>query len=491
MNRKFNAVFAAAAVSTMSVQYANAAYLTVYGGLTYNSDPSVLTGYTNASMQIFGVNAADGIGIASATYYNGGAYSGSVAERFNTSGATLLGNLGTSSSGSTSMAASSINATGTAVGYAEKYSGSTDLGPRAVRWDPSSTTPVVLQTLGTSTTGVGRAVAYYVGPDGSAAGFSSKYNSSGGLIGDRAVRWDSSGNITELGTIGFPDTNSGFGGYPSTYVDAMNSAGIAVGIMATPSSGARPVRWDTTGTALALSNLGTQNGTPTGVTYGTAAAIDSAGQIVGSLHKYDASGNDLDSRAVTWNASGGVTELGNLGTYTTGSVTGKVTSYAYAINSSGVSVGNASVTSSSDTRAVRWAPDGTVTALGTLYPTVSTNSAVAYSINDAGIAVGGAGAVSGTFGNHAVMWGTNGVAIDLNSFIDPASGWTLQNAYSITDTDWVSGIGLYDPDGAGPLPGYGRAFLIQVPVAVPEPASLSVLALGGMTLLGRRRSRNS
>jgi hypothetical protein len=34
---------------------------------------------------------------------------------------------------------------------------------------------------------------------------------------------------------------------------------------------------------------------------------------------------------------------------------------------------------------------------------------------------------------------------------------------------------------------YGRLFLLDISSAVPEPGSIGLLALGGVTLLGRRR----
>jgi hypothetical protein len=77
-----------------------------------------------------------------------------------------------------------------------------------------------------------------------------------------------------------------------------------------------------------------------------------------------------------------------------------------------------------------------------------------------------------------VVWGLDGTLEDLNSLLSPtdASLWTLTSAYAISDSNWVTGVGTYDPDGSGPLASYTRAFSMQV--SVPEPASLGVLGTG-------------
>jgi hypothetical protein len=107
-------------------------------------------------------------------------------------------------------------------------------------------------------------------------------------------------------------------------------------------------------------------------------------------------------------------------------------------------------------------------------------------VNAAGDAVGHAAVREGEdFQIHAVYWSADGVAVDLNTLIDPNSGWVvLDMASSINDTGWIAGQGLFDPDGAGGVDAYQRQFLMQV----PEPAALSLLAVGTGALL-RRRTR--
>jgi hypothetical protein len=61
-----------------------------------------------------------------------------------------------------------------------------------------------------------------------------------------------------------------------------------------------------------------------------------------------------------------------------------------------------------------------------------------------------------------VLWRPNGQIVDLTSLLPAGSGWTLTQAMSVTDSGWITGIGLYDPDGAGELGPYFRLFLLHV-----------------------------
>jgi hypothetical protein len=111
----------------------------------------------------------------------------------------------------------------------------------------------------------------------------------------------------------------------------------------------------------------------------------------------------------------------------------------------------------------------------------------AYAVNDAGIAVGYSSKFSATgvyLGMVAVAWKPENTVVELNTLIDPASGWTnLSEADSISNDDWVNGIGQFDPDGPGPLPSYSRPFLIQV----PEPTSTWLLTCALFALPRRCR----
>ncbi len=485
MNRRFTTVVLAAALSGLSFSsVVNAGNTPIYGGAMFNSDTADGVNSQDMFYKSLTMSVADGVAVSFGASNSQGNYIGQIGQRITPAGLTILGNLGTGQFGGTSMP-TAVAAGGTAVGYAEKYNSSgDDLGSRAVRWNAGSATPIELETDGTGTengvAGVGQAYATTIAANGAAAGYSLKYDSSGNQIGDRAVRWDAAGHITELSNLSKPDV-IGYSVYGHTYVSSMNASGTLVGSIATPgsnpySSGSVPVKWDTAGVATQLGILGTDDGTASGgSTNAGANQINNSGISVGYVQKYDGSGNDLGTRAVRWDANGTVHELaGVLG------ANEQATDSANAINAFGVAVGVATVSAPNDTRAIRWDASGTPTVLGGL---VAGGSTTANAINDSGLTVGQANSSSTDFVAHAVLWGADGVAVDLNSLIDSASGWTLSTAYAISANNWVSGIGQYDPDGTGDLQPFTRAFLIQV----PEPTSLALAGLGGLFLVRRVR----
>jgi hypothetical protein len=99
-------------------------------------------------------------------------------------------------------------------------------------------------------------------------------------------------------------------------------------------------------------------------------------------------------------------------------------------------------------------------------------------VNAAGTAVGWAAANwndTGTrYEEHPVYWGADDIAIDLNTLIDPESGWLLlERALDISDTGWIVGTGLFDADGAGEQRAYRRHFLMQVPATAVIPGDFN------------------
>lgn len=359
---------------------------------------------------------------------------------------------------------------------------SDDLGNqrhRAVRWDAGGTTATELANLGASPDGNTWGGASDVNAAGTIVGFAEKYDPSGVSQGWRALRWDASGARTELGTL---DPTSAAGTEAYNGATAINDAGTAIGSAdkydaAGVGKGTRALRWDAGSTApTELANLGTD---ANGVTDTAAAAINSAGVIVGTAKKFDANGLGR-TVPVRWDVSGAVTELETLQFPELPHNFGQ-TRFATHINDAGIVIGGLSPGG-----AVRWDALGAATELKS--PPGEPGPARASDINNAGIAVG---ATNYPFApTRALYWGLDAVPVDLNSLIDPASGWTLTRADVISDAGWIGGEGSFDPDGPGGQAAIDRLFLLHVPAAaVPEPAAAALALLGASSiLLVRRRS---
>ena len=310
---------------------AQAGYLSVYGGPTV--DTETFEGiYADAGL-VAGVN--NGGTAAGGAWYDGSSEYGFRGARWDTTGAAVvLGHLGTDGDGGTNSCAYGVNYTGLAVGSADKYdSGSDFLGWRAVRWNASGTTATELGNLGTDSDGYTESEANAVNYAGMIVGYATKYVN-GNSKGNRAVRWDASGTAaTELGNIGVNNNNS-----TNAYANAVNDAGTAVGYaekrVSTTNYGFRAVRWDASGTATELGNIG-ENGS--GVTNAYAKAVNYAGTAVGYATTY-VGGVAKGNRAVRWDASGtAATELACLGTNGSSVTEARAT----AMNDAGTAVGYA------------------------------------------------------------------------------------------------------------------------------------------------------
>ena len=460
---------------------AQAGYIPVYGGPVY--DAATRTGFWGYSESI--VNEA-GTAVVNGVEFVGGGPLAPRAWRWDPWGAvaTELGILTLDPSAQASAYAYAINSAGTVVGTVDKYMPGSPMGWRAVRWDASGTEATELGNLGTDAAGYTFTDARGINGAGTAVGSADKYVD-GAFMGSRAVRWDASGTAaTELGDIGTDGA-----GQTRAWARAINDGGTVVGgaskFVGGAYMGSRAVRWDASGTqATELGNLGTD---ASGAASAEALHINAAGTAVGRAYKY-VDGTFMGNVAVRWEASGTAgTELGNLGT----DACGQAKAYSAGINDAGTAVGGSwKYVGGADmgVRAVRWDASGTAaTELGNLgTDAAGYTEAWAVAMNNAGAAVGRARLyVGGTYiGDRAVYWGLDGAAVDLNDLIDPSSGWTLNYAQDISDTDWITGYGSFDPDGPGGLDAYPRAFLMQI----PEPCTLGLLSAAALAaMLSRRR----
>ena len=462
----------AAAAALVGVAFtappASAEPITVYGSPTYTSRYSgTVVGVSDGGTAVAHALQSDAAGLDVRLV------------RFDASGTvTELGNIGTDSSGRARSAAKAINTVGDVVGFGRTYDGSGALkGTRAVRWDASGTAATELGHLGTNANGYTESSADAINTMGAAVGVAQKYDAAGVVQGERAVRWDASGTAaTELPVPA--SLGTGTGGFTKSAAVAINPVGTAIGYgnyydESGVLKGIRGIRWDNSGTATELAPLGKS---PSGETNSGPTAINAAGTVVGYARRWGPAGEDFGFRAVRWDASGtAATELDTL-------YPESFENLPAAINDAGVAVGYVGFLEGRVSEAVRWDPSGAVTELGHLAGGDSVYNS-ANDINNAGVAVGD------TEGK-AVYWDVNGVAVDLNTLIDPASGWSLLYARTINDNGWISGRGIFDPDGAGGQVGASRDFIMQVPAAaVPEPGGLALLSLAIPPLLRRRARR--
>jgi probable HAF family extracellular repeat protein len=164
---------------------------------------------------------------------------------------------------------------------------------------------------------------------------------------------------------------------------------------------------------------------------GSAYAINNSGQVVGSAQLPGSGGNFIPFLY----SNGTIQNLSNL---LPSNYNGQGGS-ASAINNSGQVVGG-------------YNGGGYLYSNGSVQIVAPT---AAYGINDSGQVVGGAS------GSYAYLY-SGGSAENLNSLIDPASGWTLERANAINDAGQIVGYGT--------LNGQTEAFLLN-PYLVTTPTN--------------------
>jgi probable HAF family extracellular repeat protein len=199
---------------------------------------------------------------------------------------------------------------------------------------------------------------------------------------------------------------------------------------------------------------------------GFLASINNNGQAAGtSDNVFINPGNRY--RAVSYSGSG--TTLTDLG-----GVSNDIDSSAFAINSSGQIAGAKWETNSGPTEdAVIW-NGGVPTLIPAINPSPISRHDIAYAIDTTGVAVG----VDDTTGaNHAFIY-SGGTTTDLNSLINPSSGWLLSSAVGINDQGDIVGNGTFN--------GQSLAFEL-VPVPEPVMGIVGLIACSGA--LGSRRRR--
>ena len=257
---------------------------------------------------------------------------------------------------------------------------------------------------------------------------------SASLLGDNlyhAFQWDGGAApplaaLKDLGALVNP-------GYSRAF--SINDNGQATGFSSTGTGNEHAVIWDNAG---AITDLGTLDGT--GNSHGL--AINLSGQVAGFSSLTDTLTGNKATHAVLWANDGTKQDLGTLGgTY----------SVANAINTSGEVTGSAATALDAAQHAFLWQPNqvSAMSDIGTLGGSFSGG----YDISGAGDIVGYS-TTANDAAEKAFLW-QSGIGIqDLNTLIDPASGWTLLEAHAISeDGASITGIGNFN--------GERHAFLLK------------------------------
>jgi len=385
-------------------------------------------------------------------------------------GVTILDPLDLDPDGNGTASIGGFNSGGDLVGTSTVYDNGVSLGIRAVLWRSDSTSPIELQNLGTDSSGVtgfGSNSARFITESGNfIAGKSGKYDAAGNYQGFRAVRWDANGNVTELGTLGIRPANNLNGPSVQGILEDGTVLGGAEKFDASGFNlGTRPVLWRPDGTIQELELL-----VPDGEvgSNGSAEQMNSSGVIVGKVNR-DANNLGLGLDSVRWDANGNIALLGNLGTDSDG----RYGDFVEDLNESGEMFGTIQKFDQDgnylNLRAVRWDPQ----TLDAIEMETDTNAdgiglSRGYEANEQNLLVGSMfvfGESTGIFDTRAMAWMADGSRVNLNDLDlvhgDPGE-WTLTFAIGLSEDGWVTGQGMYDPDGAGQMSAVGRGWVGQL-----------------------------
>ncbi|MFG3136626.1 hypothetical protein ACGFZA_10430 [Streptomyces sp. NPDC048211] len=226
------------------------------------------------------------------------------------------------------------------------------------------------------------------------------------------MRWDAASGVTLLDNAGAREGH---------VLGASEEAGYAAGQL-TLAEGTRGGVWAPDGTLTTLPLPAYE-----AYTYDRAFAVNDSGAVVGNasgLIDDPATGHKLTvNEGFRWTKDGGFTRLANL-------TSERDLTEPLAVNNAGVVVGHAR--KEGKRRAVEWAPDGTVTDLGTL---PGMPDSIARDVNDTGTVVG-------TSGHDAFVLKPGGTMTRLPDFGFDA------DAEAVDEAGWIVGTAELQPDAS-------------------------------------------
>ncbi|RYG26633.1 PEP-CTERM sorting domain-containing protein [bacterium] len=409
--------------------------------------------------------------------YVGGVFKGYRAISYTPSGGIVqLGNLGTDASGYGQSAAVATDNAGRAFGNSTLYSGGVSKGSRAFVWSQATGIQNV-GDLGLDATGFGASYMFGSNAPGHAFGRYNDY-SSGSFKGARGFVWDTVNGSQAIGTLGTDAT-----GFSFSSVSVYDAAGQAYGdsnlYVGGVSKGSRAVRWDAVNGLRSLGDLGVD---ATGMGGGSVNYQSAAGRVFGTYMKYDG-GQEKARYAFTYDA-GGMRDLGNLGVNAQGYGETRVDIVDAHNRAYGISqkfVGG----QSKGFHAFRWDNTNGLQDLGVLGTDANGNGGSSVGAVDGFGRVYGSATdfIGGQLAPRAFVWTATSGMTYLGNLVDPAvlSNWTLVSVKTVTDDGWVYGMGYR---GTGNKEWYALHLPAQ---AVPEPATLAAMVIGGGALLRRRK----
>jgi probable HAF family extracellular repeat protein len=267
----------------------------------------------------------------------------------------------------------------------------------------------------------------------------------------RALTWDSANGMRELSVPG---------GQPYTFAEGINNAGHIVA-HSQGYSGAPDYAY------ILRDGSWSSIPAPFGYPVMTPWAINNRNrdhgqvQVVGQCRLGSGpSGGTNTTKAWVWDEVHGTQVLPTLG---------GTNADAYAINDNGQIVGDSQITGDITRHAFLYS-DGVMHDLGTL----GGNLSQALDLNASGQVVGYS-YLDDNVTYRSFLY-SDGVMHDLSDLIVPGSGWTNLWADAINDDGWITG-------NATNALGQTHAVLLT---PVPEPATLSLLALGGIAVARKR-----